>query len=414
MDLSGVQSQSFDLLFNSNKIILTENEIQLIEHYRANRVRVRPVPTIMILPDDVLLIILNHLNQIQICDIYTVHSRLYQLGKAKLYQCIYLNNYEDYPIQISSDMYSPFYRKFTIVNMGEDISWLNENSNIHLIKRIVFKSNGEAFDRVRIIYPWIDAMVEDEIALFGQSVTTQSKYSTDLMLSSWFKIPELDKSEKLPRVTKLTLYMARVNDSDLLKISSLCGSRELIVKFHIRSEFDMLLSLGLKNLPIRSLSISFSSIGATGLQIGKIEKVFNLRNLTTFELDCWFASAYIPDNGILALLLKMSNVKHLSIITKEFPYNDLSKVLKSNSLHTLYLKLQQGIDAIENEIGKFLATQRFSLRRLYKELFNDVRKIGNMFQGGSRFYQLHQVVFNDRCYLIERNGEDKIDVVPCN
>ncbi|RLV91966.1 hypothetical protein JA1_003502 [Spathaspora sp. JA1] len=216
---------------------------------------------------------------------------------------------------------------FTILNMGEEISWLHENSNTQLIKRIVFRVNGKAFDCARVSYPWIDAMVEDEVIYYRPYYTNQNQHSTHLMLA-------------------VTIYVARMNDRELQKIPSLCVLKELRVKFYKKSQFDKLLSIDFKKLPIKSLSISFSSIMATDRRISKFHEVFNLNNLTTFQLDWCFTSdyEYISEYEILKLLSKLSNVKH----------------------NSPYIKLSQVSHAIQRfQIEDFLQIQQRTLPRLH-------------------------------------------------
>ncbi|RLV91964.1 hypothetical protein JA1_003500 [Spathaspora sp. JA1] len=268
---------------------------------------------------------LSHLNQIHKCRICTVNRRLYKLGKIKLYHSIYVNTSYRYQIQNSPIIYTNFNIKFTIVNIQDSLEWLHRNSNINFIKNMVFGEDRPMFYCVRSLYPWIDATIEHLSDKYKTYHTPQNFHS---ILSKGYAIPVLHKSQKLPWVNKLTVYVEHVKYLDLLKIASF---------------------FRLKNLKTK---VSLSKKSSKFL-LSKIKEIFNLKILTTFQLHLYFKSAH-PDHietEVMVLLSKLPNLKHLSLISQNIGFNRVIKVLKPNSLHSLYLKIVQVKDIIEtNEI----------------------------------------------------------------
>ncbi|RLV94787.1 hypothetical protein JA1_001596 [Spathaspora sp. JA1] len=408
--------------------------IWLIEQLRTGNVGIKQKLsnnklTIMELPDHLLVDILNKLNQFHVCRICTVNRRLYMLGKAKLYRSIYVNNCRDLPIQISAMTYTPFYLKYTIVNKSESQEWLHENSNIKLIKSMIFRLQNGSLENARYLYPWIDTVIDYESAGIGSYIVKQNRYSTKFILSQYNSIPVLYQSQSSPWVTKLTVHIHVVEDEKLLAIASLCGLSDL------------------KHLPIQNLLISFDADIERNISIKELKNVFNLQNLITLELHFWFLNKY-PDHfehELLDIFSGLTNIKHLSLISGNIQFDRLIGMLKPNSLYSLHLRIAEvgkvvtrfqmddilkhqegslqrlylGNNAIQG--GRFYGLQEFD--RIYKvkcrkddsqELLHDLRQIRITLFEGTAYSQLNQIILNDCCYLIRRHSKENIYIIPCN
>ncbi|RLV96611.1 hypothetical protein JA1_000187 [Spathaspora sp. JA1] len=75
----------------------------------------REPTSILDLPDEILELILSHLNQINLTKVNLVNSRLYKLSNKKLHRQIYVN-IEKPRIEIARDLCTAFYIKYTVVN----------------------------------------------------------------------------------------------------------------------------------------------------------------------------------------------------------------------------------------------------------------------------------------------------------
>ncbi|RLV91967.1 hypothetical protein JA1_003503 [Spathaspora sp. JA1] len=245
--------------------------------------------------------ILSHLNQIHKCRICTVNRRLYKLGKIKLYHSIYVNTSYRYQIQNSPIIYTNFNIKFTIVNIKDSLEWLHTNSNINFIKKMVFGVDHRMF----------------YCSIFQTCHTPQNYHSTELFLSKGYAIPVLHKSQKLPWVNKITVYVEHVKNLDLLKIASFCGLKEFIIEFYIKNELDKLLSIGLKDLPIKRLSISFSKNLKTKFSLSRIKEIFSLKILATFQLH--FIKRYSKENIYVIPCHTLMSMNQNKFLEYDFP-----------------------------------------------------------------------------------------------
>ncbi|RLV91933.1 hypothetical protein JA1_003499 [Spathaspora sp. JA1] len=72
------------------------------------------------------------------------------------------------------------------------------------------------------------------------------------------------------------------------------------------------------------------------------------------------------------------------------------------------VKLERALFGDSEQMGTFKVTYTS------ENLVDDLQKIRNMIEGGSRLQLLYQVVLNDRCYFIKRYSKENIYVIPCN
>ncbi|RLV91800.1 hypothetical protein JA1_003635 [Spathaspora sp. JA1] len=188
---------------------------------------------------------------------------------------------------------------------------------------------------------------------------------------------------------------------------------------------NQLSAIGAKALPINSLEIIYEC-DITGNSILELHKMFNLEILTTFQLHSLVMFRY-PDNiadDIRELLSKLTNTS--------------LDLLKPNSLHSIYLKFfrrsfevffsqnilegQEGsLERICFSVGSnfynsFVSSNdgigemdTFSKLIKASELSHYLKQVGDMVRGGRRFRKLNQVMYNERCYLIER----EMSLIPC-
>ncbi|RLV95480.1 hypothetical protein JA1_001073 [Spathaspora sp. JA1] len=233
------------------------------------------------------------------------------------------------PFQITANLHTSFYTKFTVINGREFLPWLNENPNICLIKKIVFNSAGITPDTALSLFPWIDVAIELETYSTSHCSKNQlASRSSNLIFTNITAIPPLYTLQEWPWVTKAVISLMRVERENLLAVKKLCRLRELEVYCYRSGILQNLESIGLKHLPIKSLFIGFSGdIGE--IQIDKIKNIFNLETITAFQLSLWCPQypGYLEN--------------HVTLVSKNFKFEEIIRRLKPNSLHSLYLKIIQ-------------------------------------------------------------------------
>ncbi|RLV94814.1 hypothetical protein JA1_001480 [Spathaspora sp. JA1] len=240
--------------------------------------------------------------------------------------------------------------------------------------------------------------------------------------------------------------MHSVKYENLLPIARLCGLTNFTVLGCNEDKLGALLSIGLNHLPIKTLNIAFRYDIERNLSIRQLQDIFNLMNLTTLEIRFWVRSRY-PDHfeqELQDVFSKLTNIKHLSLLSQNIKFGKLMSMLKPNSLHSFQLRIIKFSEVVGTiSLEDILKHQEGSLRRLYwghnktrkgrvyslqeldrvikvecrddnsQELRDDLTQIRKILRG-TRFPQLRQVVLNECCYFIKRHSKENIYVVPCN
>ncbi|RLV94118.1 hypothetical protein JA1_001921 [Spathaspora sp. JA1] len=407
----------------NNELQQIKKDIEILGNLNENS-RSTTQLELMSLPDHILADVLKNLNQIHVCRVCPINRRLYRLGKAKLYNSIYFSASLGETFHISPDLCTSFYTKFTIINDWYCFPWTQNNSNLGLVRKVVFASSGPCFDITRILYPWIDTIVENESTSYTPTCAEQNYESTQLMLSGRNKIP-CQSQESMPWVRKLTLYMNRVDEDDLPAIAKLTGLTELSVR-STDDRLRILNPVGLECLPIKSLEISFSGTMEV-VSIHLFQEIFDLEKIVTFQLHFLHVEKYPDDlsEQIRTLLSMLPSMQHLSLITPNIDFDHVMDRLKPNSLHELHLKIIRGNGNEELRVDHALQNQEMSLKRLYVShrkdlhldkqnygliefdrimgfragyvggLVKDLARVRNMLRDGKRFRQLYQISLNE-------------------
>ncbi|RLV91798.1 hypothetical protein JA1_003637 [Spathaspora sp. JA1] len=408
--------------------------------------------SLMTLPDEILVYILSHLNQIHICRICMVNKRFYILGKAKLYHSIYITS-SKFQLLISPNLHTPFHRKFTISNRVKPLG-----PNIDLVKRIVFRFFCSAFYDMQADYPSIDVICEEKFHFYDEMLLngypfSKLKYSMiDARCEEKIPLHQRTynrylsgKRYQFERVITLSLHLSWNRYLNLQIVRKMTRLTNLKITAYDYVLLNQLLAIGVKDLPINSLEIIYQC-AITGNSILDLHEIFNLEILTTLQLESmiWSSTPYNLADEIRELLSKLTNIKHLSLAIPDTRYDGVLDLLKPNSLHSIYLKfywssferfLSQNI--LEGQEGSLericLSTFIRSSLRGYKNGIGEMDKIlkatwqmevseskkylkhiGDMVRGGKRFQKLNQVMYNECCYSIERSAKGNVSVIPCN
>ncbi|RLV94323.1 hypothetical protein JA1_001823 [Spathaspora sp. JA1] len=427
-----LQANDTDILTVIEQIKRIKYEIRAIREFHLEEENNRT--TIMALPDEVLISILNRLNQIHICRICTVNRRLYRLGKAKLYHSIYINISDDSPIQISPIIYTPFYLKYTIVNKDKPLEWLHKSSNINLIKNMVFREEHTCLENIKLLYPWINVSIDYESGPAQPSFGIKYYRYRRSFLSHGQAI------QPSPWITKLTVHLNKLKDKQIAAIGKMRGLTNLRILYCNMDKLGKLDPIGLNKLPIKTLLMTYQD----EISLIPLHLIFNLGQLTTFEVHFLSQDRLLSfDTGLQFIFWKLTNVKHISVVCGGIRFDQLIRSLNPDSLHSLYLRTVPGRIVEEFQLENILEHLKGSLKRLYigndqmrkgivyglqefdriykvkhleddsEELQDDLNKIRNMVKD-SKSPNLNQVVLDGNCYFIKRPTKENVYIVPCN
>ncbi|EGW33853.1 uncharacterized protein SPAPADRAFT_65069 [Spathaspora passalidarum NRRL Y-27907] len=380
----------------------------------------------MSLPNEVLEMIISHLNQIDICSVSLINSRLYTLAKKKLYSFIYFTT-ED-PILISAKIYTQFYLNYAVINNNDSFLWQSGNANSHLVKKMVFQTSSKIFETARTIYPWVNIVAEDEHKLLS---SRQNLSSTQSLFSS---IP------CYKMLKKLTVNIDTVTQEDIIFLESCTSLTELrivIVKEQMLDRFSVTM------LPIDHLTLEF--IGELSTRsTRKLKYMFNLERLASFQLHLFSDKAYSDtfEYELTRMFANLRNVRQLSLLCQNIHFNQVLKNLKPNSITAFYLRAIPG-KPINRDfyVKQFLSGQAKSLKKVFlsgkfdgtkrkyglaefDKLFKkdntnvapeclifQIHKTRTLLQ---TFNQLEQVLYQGHCYFIDRISSDDTYITPCD
>ncbi|RLV96609.1 hypothetical protein JA1_000185 [Spathaspora sp. JA1] len=278
--------------------------------------------SILDLPDDVLELILSHLNQLNLTQVNLINSRFYKLAKKKLYSQIFVNNGES-EIQMASDLITAFYISYTVINNFKRFEKMFPSLNMKHIRKIVFETkNEDAEDLIRLIKglcPNLD---------FSTPVSTFKTNHDNFTLF----IKKHIRSKVMPWVKKLGIDDSKtVVDFEIMSYTYLPNLNTLEIYNLTEEKFNELMSIDKTSPQIEQLALSLVS----PFDISPMVKLFNLERISFFQLKIQASennySSEVAEN-LRCMLGQMKNLKHLGLSYLPLDSATLVSILESDSL----------------------------------------------------------------------------------
>ncbi|RLV91500.1 hypothetical protein JA1_003874 [Spathaspora sp. JA1] len=298
--------------------------------------------SILSLTDEILSLILAHLNQIEVIQVMQTHSRLKKLGEEKLFNSLYIGM-DSNPLKVSCDIHTSFYLNFTIINKSQTFLKLYKGMKLDLVRNIVFFSDLYKTSywgkNLTFVFPQIRVKIENprnpgnlkylqtnQIGRIRSFVLDDSRIFQDYSLDNMALIHELVVIDNLVSYRELNI------------IPRLANLRKLKLHNVLNVVHDLFQSNQFNVLQVEQLSILWSK-AIIPSYIKDLENMFNLNNLTTIELHLCSKEELPPtyESDLQRILLQTSNLNQLFLTSRYINFNLLIKTLKPNSLQTLSL-----------------------------------------------------------------------------
>ncbi|RLV96612.1 hypothetical protein JA1_000186 [Spathaspora sp. JA1] len=383
-----------------------------------------PEPTsISDLPDDVLELILSHLNQLNLTTVNLINSRLYKLSKKKLYSQIFVNN-EERRMEISSDLHTAFYIKYTVVNRLVTVDNLFPSLNMKLIRNVVLRRySADAFGMIRIAQRLCPGVVFAYVEASNMTIFDDNflyvKYRVSLETMPWIHKLEIDNYRDVDFGIISYTYLPNLNTLEIYNLTE--------------EKFNELMSIDKISPQIKNLALSL----VLPFDISPIAKLFNLEQISFFQLMVeGVAKEYPSQENLQDMLGQMRNLKHLALSNLPLDSTDLIGVLEPNSLLSLFLRADSFADMYKYILPHILIRQKsitrvhFSFAHLewrfwqlenFDKFYRGVtaendfadcdypmEKLGKMVKLGM-CPRLYQVILGQRCYFVERGDVREIN-----
>ncbi|KAG7660845.1 uncharacterized protein J8A68_005662 [[Candida] subhashii] len=387
--------------------------------------------TLLALPDEIILEILNNFNQLILLKLRAVNKRLYRLCNEKLFSSIFVNNGGGPKILINYDIpTTTFYQEYFIFNYYEKfIQFCLKPYMIEYVKKLVFFNDDidpRAIRSLINMYPKMSIFIERQCGKYLQirefdigntlNKSMITSFAINANFDSWGNI--------LPELSRLNTL--RINN----------GSTELFNQFQYKNIY-------LDQLKEFSLELREKQPSSTSLSTS-MSKVFNLAAIQKLELK--FISKPPLEADLVNLFTQLFSLKHISIISQNIRFDELIKQLIPNSLHSLYINVIGGksnnnsfepiriweisktqceslvrlgwSNIIHNRKSKLYGLLEFE--RIYEMGDNDIEeddcdnekigKVDRLLRAYGAYRNLRQVVIDEDQFMIEREMSVGVEI----
>ncbi|RLV91291.1 hypothetical protein JA1_003965 [Spathaspora sp. JA1] len=355
--------------------------------------------SILCLPDEIIYEVLGYLNQSNVLLVRLLNFRFYIVATKRLFNSVYVNNGD--PLVISSDISTPFYLKYTVINGWDKFIKLLNMKEFALVNDIVlFTDYG--------ISPYL---INSLPRLYIENEYRKSMIQHEFYISKWLTITIMEYNYTIEKLTitgdetKVLPFLKRLKSLRILN-----GTSNMFNFNHQQLITIQDLALEFREQPNR---------------ITDIKSIFNLEAISSLELkfNLLHSTPSVYDLTILAS--QLTSIKQFAIISPNIRFDKIIHQIKPNSLQSFYLKiLGNYYDCSNLQIFEILKYQQNSIvkiyysctrsnsrfrhygllefDRIYKNPRNKGTSEAELVLNNGGFKKLKQIVLNENYFVINK------------
>ncbi|EGW32546.1 uncharacterized protein SPAPADRAFT_51092 [Spathaspora passalidarum NRRL Y-27907] len=368
--------------------------------------------SVLSLPDELLSIILAHINQLDTCSVLATHSRFREVGQRKLFRYIYVTSH-DTQLVVSSNFYTPFYTNFTVI--GASAFDCIRFRPLDLVKKIVFDQHygyTDWFKNTMKVYPHINFFVElphykeqleylqnNQIGRLRRFVLDQSIIFQDYQNENRLFVEELNVL-KIPRCNPDLKVLQYLPNLRVLRI------RDMLDVVHHAFRFG-----NWKKLHIEELSI-FWKQDLLPEYITDLKYMFNLSSLESLELHFCMDNEVSPsyESDLQQMLTRTTNLTQLSLTCQHINFAEAIGMLKPNTLTSFHVGIvwerRFRLLGYEFDIRKVLNRQQESVERVSINDLIEKCECSSQLLEWDRFYKNVKACSTNDRYMYYKNKDE--------
>ncbi|EGW35523.1 uncharacterized protein SPAPADRAFT_48510 [Spathaspora passalidarum NRRL Y-27907] len=354
-----LESEKADSESKSDVATLIDLENKEVQTTEKKKVISDPT-TLLSLPEELLLAIFVHLNQIDACQIRLVNKKLYKLGTIKLFNSIFVYNPEELAIasynQVSKARYNylAFSTRYTIINGFNDFVRVRGTKELSLVRNVVIcirSPNDHSNDCYNYLVekcPWIKVDV--------------ASWSSDLFDKQFTR---LDNITQL-RVCKTFRFKTDITDNYSIKQLFISGSKrgvsdpvaliphlKALTWLYINDAKEQDILQVFRSKKISKLKLSMLGLHVPQVPLKKLGDVFTLNEI--FSLELHFYNNVTPYDDLKWLASQMTKLRDIHINWKDLSFERIIASFAGHTLHQIRLYSRGNEQEItEEQIARLL------------------------------------------------------------
>ncbi|EGW35716.1 uncharacterized protein SPAPADRAFT_64803 [Spathaspora passalidarum NRRL Y-27907] len=344
---------------------------------------------ILSFPDEILNIIFYHLNQATTMQAMLVNKKFYQIGKVKLYRCIYVLGSQWPPLAIDAKADTSFHREFTIINTWEQLEVLYLSSRMNLVRYILCR--GEQLEFKQAItenWPWIRVELEQCFDGEEESIDAlKTDFTKEVIMSNYLPLEQDNYTAKSMIIENE--WSVSTNILDI--VPHMKGLERIEIVGRSENSLKNLKLTSKTPLHIKWLCVSLLEVDY--IDYSELQRLFDLSEITSFEIHlAYLDEASEHENELQRLMKKCTNLKNLSFETTAmlfFP--NIMSTLQKHSLEKLYIACASHPPLRSYYLDLYMLNQTNSLTELL---------VSSTTEGRWSFQEF------DRVYKIDREQEE--------
>ncbi|EGW33439.1 uncharacterized protein SPAPADRAFT_50318 [Spathaspora passalidarum NRRL Y-27907] len=297
---------------------------------------------ILRLPEEVILEIFGHVNQIDATNIRLVNRQLYKLGTMKLFNSILVAFPEDTGLNIkgkchvAAKLYSEYLINYTVINGFQKIARVLGMAELSMVKNILLytaKVNNYSDHCYYYLVnkcPWITVnVISHSPVMFGKQFMRLDKISMLRVSNAYQFISDIPDNFSIKKL--YLIGTQRVGSDSLALIPHLKALKFLYMEDNRELNiFNQLKQRNIANLKLKHLALRFPSF-----VIRQMEECFVMSEIVTFELQ--FFNQGTPYDDLNWLSTRMTKLRNIEITLWKMSFTMVMKQFQGHILHRIKL-----------------------------------------------------------------------------